>query len=230
MTTNSIQNTVLLALCLLLWPVTSVAQQLSTNDEGHNMSAVLGIGADSPQISLQADNVPIADALKEICKKARWGLVLDADEALLAQPVTVLLPQKKPAGKVLEIVLLKKGLQATLDDGVLRVARLPEPQMEKAQPGEVADAVAPQPVDTDAKEIVIDDVSQLKDLKKRLKNKLKTQRDRHWDGDDSGVERVEMGAPVVIEANETVSKAISIGDDVTVSGTVEREAVSVGGN
>ena len=113
-----------LAAVALLLPGVAGAQEM----QAENAAAIVtGMEGDSPLVSVQADNVPVGDALKEICKKAKWGLVLDADADLLAQKVTVLLPQKKPAAKVLEMILLQKGLQAHLDDGVLRVSAVPAP-------------------------------------------------------------------------------------------------------
>ena len=196
---------------------------------------------DSPMIAIKADNVAISAVLKEICHKARWGLVLDADDALLARKVTVLLPQRKPATRVLNMILPQNGLSATLEEGVLRVtatpvridATTPDPAMEAPTPAappvaENMDTAA----DSEAREVRIENLKDLKGLKNRLKDKLHGHRD--WDNSrkksDNGVERVEMGSPVVIDADETVQEAVSIGGDVTVSGTVTREVVAVGGN
>ncbi len=195
--------------------------------------------SDSPQIAIKADNVAISDVLKEICHKARWGLVLDADDALLARKVTVLLPQRKPATRVLDMILPQNGLSATMEDGVLRVFAAPV----ESAPSPAVPAVAPQKVpqkdaediatpDSDSRDLHIDNLSDFRNLKKRFKDKIHGHRE--WEKkkteDDDGVERVEMGSPVVIEADETVKEAVSIGGDVTVRGTVTREVVSVGGN
>ncbi|MBN2526376.1 MAG: hypothetical protein JXR76_08280 [Deltaproteobacteria bacterium] len=242
MKTRPIHVTALIAGLLILGLSLPLTAQHMTDDSAGNLvestdsdGPVTGITSDTPLISINADNVPIADALKEICRKARWGLVLDADDALLLQKVTVLLPQKKQAHKVLALVLSQKGLKASLSDGVLHITASPV-LVTNASPDRsndtepAADTATSIDSDSESKNFVINDLANLKNLKNHFKDKIKQRRKHHEDSDDDGVERVEMGAPIVIAANETVSEAVSIGDSVTIEGRVNREAVAVGGN
>ena len=229
-----IKISALLALALVITPLSARGQSegsAETRDIPQTAEVVVsGDVDDSPMIAINADNVPLGDALRDVCRKARWGLVLDADASLLAQQVTVLLPQKKPAVKVLEMLIAQKGLAAKLSDGVLRITAIPKPAQAAPQPTQTDTThVKTQVADTDSKDIVINDLARLKDFKDTLKQKFNKHKHSHSD-DDDGIERVEMGAPVTIEKAETVSKAVSMGDNVTILGKVENEAVAVGGD
>lgn len=217
---------------LILFIGTGAAGQDGPEDSGDAGSVD---AVDSPLIAIKADNVAISDVLKEICHKARWGLVLDADDQLLDRKVTVLLPQRKPASRVLDMILPQNGLSATMEDGILRVFATPV----ESAPSPAEPAVAPQKVaddtatpDSDSRDLRIDNLSDFRNLKKHLKDKIHGHREweKKKDDNDDGAERVEMGSPVVIDADETLKEAVSIGGDVTVFGKVTREVVSVGGN
>lgn len=190
------------------------------NDVFHN------IPKDSALISIQADGVPLVSVLKEICRKAKWGLVLNTSNDKLNRKVTVLLPQKKPAGDVVKMVLSQKDLQATLKHGVLHIIETP---IARTSPSPSANKKS-SPVDTDSRDIVINGFDELKKIKSQFKEKFEKHREKHGDRDNGTVERVEIGQPVKIARNEAVHKAVSVGNSVTVEGSVEEEAVAVGGN
>lgn len=216
-----------------LWSVgLSLHANAESADSINNDTVVFGIDNDAPPISIAADNLAISEALKDICKKSRWGLVLDAPEELLSQKVTVLLPQKKSPAKVLELVLAQKGLVARLDDGVLRVNALPKVTQPSVStpPEEQPVASPPQTKRSESREFVIRDFSQLKQFKKDFKKKLQDHQQKARSAKKQGPQRVEFGGPVTIKAGEEVSQAVSFGEKVTVSGNVREDAVSMGGN
>jgi len=187
----------------------------------------------SPAVVLRLSERPLGDALAELCTKAGWGLVVKAPAAELAAPMTVILPKKTPADEVLALLMADRPLDAVLRNGILIVsAKAAVPPASTGAPDRTVEPTgngAPdQTAQTDSETVDVDGFSDLKDLRRRFKDKWRDRRISHRS--DDGVERVEIGEPVFIREDETVTSAVSVGDTTTVAGTVSQDAVSVGGD
>ncbi|MBN2673154.1 MAG: hypothetical protein JXX29_15845, partial [Deltaproteobacteria bacterium] len=210
----------------------AVAQTEGDVPSNRNDESASEIPEDTPPVAIQADGTPLSTVLKEICRKARWGLVLNASPEVLNAPVTVLLPQKKPAGEVVKMVLLQKPLRAHVENGVLHVVDTPPPPAStpaESTPDENAVQSESPSSDTDSRDIVINGFDELKKFKGHFKEKFKEHKKNGRGSNDRKIERVEIGQAVHIGPDEAVHKAVSIGDNVTIEGSVQEEAVAVGG-
>lgn len=74
----------------------------------------------TPLVALDVASGTVADALRQVCDQAGWGLVVTAPEAATAARLSLRLPAR-PAADALAVVLKAAGLSAVFDAGVVSV-------------------------------------------------------------------------------------------------------------
>jgi hypothetical protein len=165
--------------------------------------------ADAPTVSVDLEAVPIGDAVEAIAAQAGWPLSLTLGALSLAldeagaSRVTMKLPGV-PATSALEAVLTGSGLEARWVGGVLVV-----------RPGRSGLATVGR--------IALQEGDEGVELEVQVGY------------DEEEVETVELddrvilGGPVVVDADEEVYDAVAIGGPLTVRGTVRGDAVALGG-
>jgi hypothetical protein len=158
--------------------------------------------AEAPTVSVDLEAVPIGEAIEAIATQAGWPLSFTLDEAN-ASRVTMKLPGV-PATSALEAVLTGSGLEARWVGGVLVV----QPgRPDRAAVGRIAVLGGD---DGPRIEIQVGQDEEVEVL----------------DLDD----RMSMGGPVLVDADEEVFDAIAMGGPLTVRGKVRGDAVALGGS
>jgi hypothetical protein len=162
--------------------------------------------AETPTVSVDLEAVPIGEAIEAIATQAGWPLSLTLEEADTSR-VTLKLPDM-PAASALEAVLTGSGLETRWVGGVL-VVRPARP--DRSAVGHIA----------------------LQEGDDGLELEIQVGLD---EGDDEEVEildlddRMSMGGPVLVDADEEVFDAIALGGPLTVRGKVRGDAIALGGS
>ncbi len=147
-----------------------------------------------------------------VSKQAGFGLAIPAATEELAKPFTMVISDR-PAGEVLDIIEESTPLHLEMKNGILLV------RTEKS-----ADPTAPAKGTEEGLTISVKEDPNDENgfnIHARYKHPEESRRRK---------KRVKFNAPVVVEKDEHLRTAVSIGGDTTVFGHLDRDAVSIGGN
>jgi acetyltransferase-like isoleucine patch superfamily enzyme len=156
----------------------------------------------SSNVTMNVNDVSVKAALLELSNKAGWNLIYKADEKELQKTITVILTKPMPPEDILPLLLAEGKLKYSFAKNTLIIEN--------------------DHIDEDAGNTITD-------LSQKVKNKFYNREERKK-AKRKGSQRIQLGNEVIIEQEEEVSKSVSIGNSVTIKGTVEDSAVSIGGD
>ena len=155
----------------------------------------------------------VSDVLLAISKQTELALAISADEADLQKTFTLVVTAK-PVNEVLEILRSTANLDMEMKSGVLVVRS----KGEAAVPAEIENGGV--------------DKEYGADRRRRNRGGHRSWRERFDEQQQfwkKRKKRVELGAPVTVNKDEHLETAVSIGDNTTIAGHIDKDAVSIGG-
>jgi cytoskeletal protein CcmA (bactofilin family) len=163
-----------------------------------------GDWSDDPEISLDLDNVPRAEALRRLADEAGWNLVINAPKGDLVS----LHVEDQPASKLLDVLLADGQYTARRDDRLISITPLAAGAATPSAPVPAVPAVPPVPAVP-----AVPPVPPIPAM-----------------GHDGGQDRLITGGDLRIGPDEVVHNVTVLGGNLEVLGTVTGNLSVMGGN
>ena len=169
------------------------------------------------QVTLALARGTVSDAFLSISEQTKLQLAISADEKDLQKTFTLMV-NNQPVRETLQVITALTNLKAEIRGDVLLVQS--KDAETAAAPAESASTESPREASDEAADADKDSHG-FKSWKERF-----AEHRQFW---QKRKKRVEFGRPVVVEKDEHLATAVSIGDDTTILGHIDEDAVSIGG-